>query len=93
MEARARRIFFSNSDETPIDNGRPEVGDSVLLKKDRWHHLVRLIKADSLLVGEIMGFEPSNVTEPEGLNVGDLIEFREINIFTCRKGFYATLDS
>ena len=60
-------------------------GDTVTLKIESTDVYVKNIKnlGNGKYSGEVHGFEPFNPTELKNLKLGDAIEFKESEIFSC----------
>ena len=60
-------------------------GDTVTLKIESTDVYVKNIKnlGNGKYSGEVYGFEPFNPTELKNLKLGDAIEFKESEIFSC----------
>lgn len=69
----------------PIDSSGINNGDSVTLKYSSEWVTVRAVKVigNGIFQGVIDGFDPSFKCSFNKLNVGDEIEFKENNVFTC----------
>lgn len=78
-----RRILYTGN---PLNMKNSIIdGDTVTLKIESTDVYVKNIKnlGNGKYSGEVHGFEPFNPTELKNLKLGDAIEFKESDIFSC----------